>query len=47
MGLMYLNDAAERTVGPFGGVGAEPWGVAPNDLSVTAGDDFVATDDEF
>ena len=44
---MYLNDAAERAVGAFGGVGAEPGGVAPNDLSVTAGDDFVAADDQF
>lgn len=40
---MYLNDAPERAVGAFGGVGAEPRGVAPDDLAVTAGDDLVAT----
>ena len=30
----------------FGGVGAEPGGMAPSDLAIAAGDDLVAGDDQ-
>lgn len=45
--IKYLNDATERSLGAFGGMGAEPGSVTPDGLAVAAGDHLTASDHQF
>lgn len=45
--VRYLNDATQRSLGTFGGMGAEPWSVAPHGLAVAAGNHLTASDHQF
>lgn len=45
-GFGDLESSAEGTGGAFGGMGAEPGGVAPHDLAIGTGVDLAAADSE-